>query len=67
MIRVRLSQVYNNQPYYAIEKNGRTYNGFGAEQAAGIIRDIRKGREKINIENIEPLIKEHTKLCGLLK
>jgi len=67
MIKVRLSQVYNNHPYYTITQNGKIYNAFGTEQVMIILKDIRKGREKIDIESIESLIEEHTKLCELLK
>lgn len=67
MIKVRILQIYNEMPYYRITKDRAVYNAFGAEQAASTIKDLRKGREKINIESIDSVIEEHTKLCELLK
>lgn len=71
MIKLSITQVYNSQPYYAITQNGKTYNALTAEQAAKVVRDLRKGREKVDTSEVEravELIKKDTdELIKLLK
>ncbi len=67
MIKVKLSQVYNNQPYYSITQNESTHYAFGAEQAAKVVKGMRKAREKVSVESIASLMEEHNKLIKLLK
>lgn len=67
MIKVKVSQIYNNQLYYSITKNKMTYSAFGAEQAIIVIKDIRKDREKVDVESIDPILEEHSKLIEFIK
>jgi len=67
MISIRLKQIYNGTPYYEIDKKGRRYYSLGSNQAIQIIKRIKKGREKINIEDLEGFFKEHSDLLENLK
>ncbi len=67
MINVKLSQIYNNKPYYEIRKGRKCYSAFGADQAIKVIRDIRRKKEKIEIRDINQILEGHDKLLELLK
>lgn len=67
MIKVKLSQIYNNKPYYEIkDKKGRTYYATEPERAVEIANEIRKNREKINIESIDQILDKHNRLIELV-
>ena len=65
MIKVKISQIYNGQPYYTISKNGKDYSALGAEQAFGLIKRMRNKRgriEKIEFVGIDSILQQHNKL-----
>jgi len=67
MIKITLSQIYNNQPYYTIKhKDGRVDHAFGYEQVKKHITEARKNREKIEIGETL-FLDEHNKLVELVK
>jgi len=67
MINIKILQIYNNKPYYAIRKNKGDYRALGAEQAIKVIKDIRKNKERIKVEDISDILEEHNKLLKTLK
>lgn len=67
MINVRLSQIYNNKPYYEIRKREKVCYALGVDQAIKVIRDIRRRKEKIEIRDINQILEGHDKLLELLK
>jgi hypothetical protein len=67
MIRITLSQIHNNKPYYTIKReDGKVDRVFGYEQAEKYIIEARKNGEKVEIEDTL-FLDEHNKLVKLVK
>jgi hypothetical protein len=65
-MKIELSQIYNNNPYYTIRyDNGEINHSFGYEQTKEYIEAARAKGEKIEIVETK-FLKEHNKLVALL-
>ena len=67
MINVRLSQIYNNKPYYEIRKGRKVCYALGSYQAIDIIKSLREKREQIKVKGIDKILNEHNKLIEFIK
>jgi len=65
-MKIELSRIYNNKPYYTIRHNdGKIAHAFGYEQIRLIVEKARADKEKIELIETK-FLKEHSKLVDLL-
>ena len=66
-MKIELSQVYNNKPYYTIRhEDGKKSQSFGYEQTKDFIESAITKGEKIEVEDTK-FLDEHNKLIELIK
>ena len=67
MIKISLTRIYGNKPYYTIKgENGSLSYALGYEQIAKVVEQAGARREKIELEDTK-FMEEHSKLIDLLK
>ena len=66
-MKIALSQIYDNKPYYTIRHdNGKINHSFGYEQTKAYIESAIAKGEKIEVEDTK-FLDEHNKLIELIK
>jgi len=65
-MKIELSQIYNNNPYYTIHQNGSIFHAFGYENVKKFVEEAKSKGEEIEVGGMEKLLEEHNKLLKFI-